>query len=75
MSRFRSLLLYTILSLVASTLAAIGPVADLTISNAQISPDGYLRDAVVTNNVFPGPLITGNKVTLTGFCSYPNDTC
>ncbi|KAI0771657.1 laccase B [Trametes elegans] len=39
---------------------AIGPVTDLTISNADISPDGYTRAAVVVNGVFPGPLITGN---------------
>ena len=41
---------------------AIGPIADLTISDADISPDGYSRAAVVMNGQFPGPLITGNKV-------------
>ncbi|KAI1790627.1 laccase [Ganoderma leucocontextum] len=40
---------------------AIGPTADLTISNAVISPDGFPRAAIVMNGVFPGPLITGNK--------------
>nr|AAW28939.1 laccase D [Trametes sp. 420] len=41
--------------------AAIGPVADLTISNADVSPDGFTRAAVVMNGQTPGPLITGNK--------------
>ncbi|KAI0740100.1 laccase [Earliella scabrosa] len=41
--------------------AAIGPVADLTISNADISPDGFTRAAIVMNDQFPGPLISGSK--------------
>ena len=41
---------------------AIGPIADLTISDADVSPDGFTRAAVVMNGQFPGPLITGNKV-------------
>nr|AMQ22747.1 laccase [Marasmius cladophyllus] len=61
MAKFQSLLSYTVLSFVAAAYAAIGPVADLTISNAQVSPDGFLRDAVVTNGLMPGPLIAGNK--------------
>nr|AYR00606.1 laccase H [Lenzites betulinus] len=48
-------------SLISSVLGAIGPVADLNISNADITPDGFTRAAVVVNGVFPGPLITGNK--------------
>lgn len=48
-------------SLALNTLAAIGPVTDLTISNANISPDGFQRAAVVANGEAPGPLITGNK--------------
>ena len=63
MAKFQSLLSYIVLSLVATAYAAIGPVADLTISNAQVSPDGFLRDAVVTNGLVPGPLITGNKAS------------
>ncbi|KAH9918575.1 laccase [Epithele typhae] len=39
---------------------AIGPVADLTISNADVTPDGDTRAAVVVNGLMPGPLITGN---------------
>ena len=45
--------------------AAIGPVADLTISNADISPDGFTRAAIVMNDQFPGPLISGSKVRIT----------
>ena len=64
MSKFQSLLTFTILSLVANVFAGIGPVADLVISNAAVAPDGFSRQAVVTNGVFPGPLITGNKVRI-----------
>ncbi|KAI0751805.1 laccase 1 [Daedaleopsis nitida] len=41
--------------------AAIGPVADLVISNANISPDGFERAAVLAGGTFPGVLITGQK--------------
>ncbi|KAJ3150803.1 laccase [Geranomyces variabilis] len=35
---------------------------DLNIANGRISPDGGpARGAVLANNMFPGPLITGNK--------------
>lgn len=40
---------------------AIGPIATLDISNSQVSPDGYTRDAVLAGGVHPGPLIRGNK--------------
>ncbi|KAH9913346.1 laccase [Epithele typhae] len=59
MARFQSLLSFLALSAAASVHAAIGPVADLTVTDAQISPDGFLRDAVVTNGLMPGPLIAG----------------
>nr|AEL16568.1 laccase [Cerrena sp. CTL-2011] len=49
------------LSLVAGALAAIGPVADLHIVDADIAPDGFTRPAVLAGGTFPGPLITGNK--------------
>ncbi|OSD02778.1 multicopper oxidase [Trametes coccinea BRFM310] len=49
------------ISLAISVFAGIGPVTDLTISNADVSPDGYQRAAVVANGVMPGPLITGQK--------------
>ncbi|KAM5544799.1 hypothetical protein V8D89_001697 [Ganoderma adspersum] len=60
MARFQSFLLHIALLFVASAYAGIGPATDLTISNADISPDGFTRAAVVVNGVFPGPLITGN---------------
>ncbi|KAI0714961.1 laccase [Earliella scabrosa] len=61
MARFQSLLTYITLSFAAVAYAAIGPVADLVVSNAAISPDGFVRDAIVVNGVFPSPLITGQK--------------
>lgn len=42
--------------------AAIGPVTDLHITNANIQPDGFTRPAVLAEGTFPGPLIKGNKV-------------
>ena len=36
--------------------------AALTISNADVTPDGYTRAAIVVNGQHPGPLLTGNKV-------------
>ncbi len=52
------------LSLTRRAAGAIGPITDLTISDADISPDGYSRAAVVVNGQFPGPLISGNTVRL-----------
>ncbi|KAF5352073.1 hypothetical protein D9758_009445 [Tetrapyrgos nigripes] len=34
---------------------------DLVIVNAEVSPDGFTRSAVLAGGVFPGPVITGNK--------------
>ena len=62
MARFQSLLSSISLLFVASVYGGIGPTTDLTISNADTSPDGFTRAAVVVNGVFPGPLITGNMV-------------
>ncbi|KAF9461170.1 laccase [Collybia nuda] len=39
----------------------IGPVADLEISNALVSPDGFERSATLAGGTFPGPVIVGNK--------------
>nr|ABK59825.1 laccase [Ganoderma tsugae] len=61
MARLQSFLPYFPLLFAASAYAAIGPVANLTISDADIAPDGFTRAAVVVNGVSPGPLITGNK--------------
>ena len=64
MNKFQSLVTFVTLCLSTSRLAfaAIGPVTDLTISDADIAPDGFTRAAVVVNDQYPGPLITGNKV-------------
>ena len=43
------------------TCAAVGPVADLVILNANVSPDGYERTAILADGTLPGPLISGNK--------------
>ncbi|KAI8990594.1 laccase [Trametes punicea] len=61
MFHFRCFSLFVTAALVSSTFGAIGPRADLVISNAAIAPDGFTRDAVVVNGVFPGPVITGKK--------------
>ncbi|VDB95407.1 unnamed protein product [Peniophora sp. CBMAI 1063] len=53
--------LLSALSLAVATEAAIGPSAQLTVSNAQLAPDGYMRDTVVVNGQFPAPLIKGQK--------------
>ncbi|KZV69061.1 multicopper oxidase [Peniophora sp. CONT] len=53
--------LLSILALSAVTEAAIGPTAQLTVSNAHLALDGFPRDTVVVNGQFPAPLITGNK--------------
>nr|Q01679.2 RecName: Full=Laccase; AltName: Full=Benzenediol:oxygen oxidoreductase; AltName: Full=Diphenol oxidase; AltName: Full=Ligninolytic phenoloxidase; AltName: Full=Urishiol oxidase; Flags: Precursor [Phlebia radiata]CAA36379.2 laccase [Phlebia radiata] len=45
----------------ARALASIGPVTDFHIVNAAVSPDGFSRQAVLAEGVFPGPLIAGNK--------------
>lgn len=45
--------------------AQLTNTVDLTISNADIAPDGYTRAAIVVNGQrYPGPLLTGNKVRL-----------
>ena len=63
MARLQSMLPYFTLLLSASVYGAIGPVTDLTISDADIAPDGFTRAAVVVNGISPGPLITGNKAS------------
>ena len=59
MARVQMSLVFLVLSLALSSSAAIGPVTDLVISNADVSPDGYERAAVLAGETFPGPLITG----------------
>ncbi|KAJ7247993.1 Cupredoxin, partial [Mycena rebaudengoi] len=40
---------------------SIGPTADLTLTNGEVSPDGFARRAVLVNGQVPGPLIVANK--------------
>lgn len=53
-----------VVGLSATVLAAIGPVTDLHIVNADVAPDGISRAAVLAGGTFPGPLIVGNKVVV-----------
>ncbi|THH32865.1 hypothetical protein EUX98_g1350 [Antrodiella citrinella] len=52
--------LAAVIALSVSVHAAIGPVADLHITNANVSLDGFSRPAVLAGGTFPGALITGN---------------
>ncbi|KAJ7242473.1 laccase 1 [Mycena rebaudengoi] len=46
---------------VSTVFASIGPTADLTLTNGEVSPDGFARQAVLVNGQVPGPLIVANK--------------
>ena len=69
MASFPTFYTFVTLALALGAVAAIGPVTDLTISNGDISPDGYTRAAVLAAGSFPGPLISGNKVSHSECCS------
>lgn len=62
-----SLLLASIglaISLLSSTtLGAIGPIADLRVVNKLVNLDGFPRQGVFAGGTFPGPVITGYKVS------------
>ncbi|KAJ7131857.1 laccase [Mycena crocata] len=47
--------------LISTVLASVGPTADLIVSNGDVSPDGFTRQAVLMNGGTPGPLIVANK--------------
>ncbi|KAJ6491039.1 laccase 1 [Mycena sanguinolenta] len=50
------------LCLVSCTRAVmIGPTADIHLVNAEVSPDGFPRSAVLANGIHPGPTIIANK--------------
>ncbi|KAK7029545.1 laccase, multicopper oxidase, benzenediol:oxygen oxidorectuctase [Paramarasmius palmivorus] len=53
--------LVVVLAFARMLLAAIGPVADLVISNRDVNPDGFTRSAVVAGGSTIGPLISANK--------------
>ncbi|KAK1225832.1 laccase, multicopper oxidase, benzenediol:oxygen oxidorectuctase, partial [Marasmius sp. AFHP31] len=61
MPRLVSSLVAAVVILAEQSLAAIGPVADLVITNKDVSPDGFTRGAVVAGGTTIGPLIKGNK--------------
>ena len=69
MVRLQPFLPYLTVFFAASAYAAIGPVANLVISNADITPGGFTRAAVVVNGAFPPPLLTGYKVSFTNTLS------
>ncbi|KAJ7116103.1 laccase [Mycena crocata] len=47
--------------LISAVVASVGPTADLTLTNGDVSPDGFTRQAVLVNGGTPGPLIVANK--------------
>ncbi|KAJ7080192.1 laccase [Mycena belliarum] len=47
--------------LISAALAAIGPTADLVLTNGDVAPDGFTRQAVLVNGQVPGPLIAAKK--------------
>ncbi|KAJ7241454.1 laccase 2 precursor [Mycena rebaudengoi] len=52
---------FLILSALSGTYAALGPSGTLNVANKVISPDGFVRPAVLAGGTFPGPLIKGKK--------------
>ncbi len=61
----------TVLAVMIGDVIAAGPTAALTILDAAATPDGYVRQAVLPNGTFPGPLISGNKVSAPPSASHP----
>ncbi|ESK86292.1 laccase [Moniliophthora roreri MCA 2997] len=59
MARFQ--FLSSLIGILPLVHASIGPIADLVISNQDVSPDGFTRGAVVAGDDTIGPLIVGNK--------------
>ncbi|KAH7881961.1 laccase [Phlebopus sp. FC_14] len=50
-----------LLACASTSQAAIGPVAELPITNADVSPDGFTKSAVLAGGTLPGPVIMGQK--------------
>jgi len=69
---FASFLLLA-LSCRSSVAAMIGPVADLVISAAEVSPDGFVRTAALAGGTVIGPVIRGNKVNIIS-STYPEES-
>ncbi|KAF7360073.1 Laccase A [Mycena venus] len=53
--------LFVATCLISTVLASVGPTADLTLTNGDVAPDGFTRQAVLVNGGSPGPLIKANK--------------
>ncbi|KAF9446151.1 multicopper oxidase [Macrolepiota fuliginosa MF-IS2] len=51
----------SLLTLVTTAFATLGPSSQLYIGNSNISPDGFTRVASLVNNMNPGPVIWVNK--------------
>lgn len=60
--------LWAFVSLLTAVYAALGPSTDLHIVNAVVDLDGYPRQGVLAEGVFPGPLIVANKVRARPLC-------
>ncbi|KAJ7506089.1 laccase [Mycena galericulata] len=58
---FSPLFIITCLVSTATALASVGPTGELTLTNGDVAPDGFTRQAVLVNGGSPGPLIVGNK--------------
>ncbi|KAG0701905.1 laccase [Suillus ampliporus] len=58
---FQSYVFLCFLAIHQSYAVTIGPVADLVVANAQVSPDGFTKSAVLAGGTLPGPTITGQK--------------
>lgn len=56
---FNFLVLFT---LAGNTFAGLGPVTDLRINNADVSPDGVPRPAVLAENSVDRTIVNGYKV-------------
>ncbi|TFK19081.1 Cu-oxidase-domain-containing protein [Coprinopsis marcescibilis] len=48
-------------SWLATGVSAIGPVGTLTVTNMNVSPDGFNRSIIAVNRQHPSPLITARK--------------
>ncbi|QRV95362.1 Multicopper oxidase [Ceratobasidium sp. AG-Ba] len=61
MARFRLLRATSALSLLTSFATARDVQYIFNIENGNVAPDGVVRNGVLVNGMFPGPLITANK--------------
>jgi len=66
MAFFRSLLSFAtvVVSLSQFAECQVGPIADLHIVNAIVSPDGFSRSAALVEGQVTGPLLVANRVRL-----------